>query len=94
MRFTQFRVKRKRLTHRIFFGTVQRMDETPTFLPALKKAVDFFGSQDKAAAQTGIPQGTLSRWLSGKVRRIPYDAPIKFEEATGGEVKAREFYPS
>lgn len=67
------------------------MSKEPPFLPALRRAVAHLGSQDKAAAATGIPQGTLSRWLSGKVTKIPYDAPGKFEKATAGKVKAREF---
>jgi len=67
------------------------MTEEPSFIPALIRAVDHLGSQDKASAATGIPQGTISRWLRGEVKRLPYDAPLKFERATRGKVKAREF---
>ena len=59
---------------------------------ALRRAIEAVGSQDKLAALTGIPQGTISRWLSGTVKRLPYDAPAKIEAATNRKVKAREFW--
>jgi hypothetical protein len=61
---------------------------------ALRAVVEHFGSQDKAAVATGIPQGTISRWLRGVVEKLPYDAPLKFERASGAAIKAADFYPT
>ncbi len=63
----------------------------PAFIPALSRAVAIIGSQDKAALAIGVSQMTISRWLRGEVRRLPYDVPSKFEQATDGLVKAGEF---
>ena len=62
-----------------------------TFLPALRKAVKELGSQHKAAKAIGVPQTTISYWLS-RADKIPWDAPGKFERATGGKIAASEFF--
>lgn len=64
----------------------------PNFVPALRRAVAVIGSGRKAAAATGIPQQTISRWLAGGVTRFPFDAPAKFEQATKRKVLAKEFF--
>lgn len=72
---------------------MSRNGKLPPFVIAVRKAVEIIGSQGKAAAATDIPQSTISDWVSGKTtKRFPYDAPAKFEKATGGQVKAAEFF--
>ena len=68
------------------------MKNDKPFLPALRRSIAIIGSQDKAAAATGFAQTTISRWLSGTVTKLPYDAPMKFERATNRKVKAAEFF--
>ena len=64
------------------------------FVKALRRSVKLLGSQEATGKAVGVDQATISRWLSGKVGWIPYHMPIAIEKATGGEVKATEFYPS
>lgn len=68
------------------------MKKLRPYVAPIRKAVELAGSQDKLSRLTGIPQGTISRWLQGSVTRFPYDVPMRIERATDGRVKAQEFF--
>jgi DNA-binding transcriptional regulator YdaS (Cro superfamily) len=67
--------------------------DTNHFVETLRRCVHLLGGQHAAEKATGIDQSTLSRWMRGKVGKFPPDTPRRFETATKGIVKAREFYP-
>lgn len=61
-------------------------------LEAVKKLIDHFGSQAKAAKALGIEQPNISNWLRGK-NRVSAVLALRAELATGGAVKAVDLCP-
>lgn len=49
-------------------------------------------SQSELAHALGVTQGTISHWLTGRVR-VPAERVIPIEQATGGKVTRQELRP-
>lgn len=67
-------------------------DRHVRYLNTLRLAVEVLGGQNAAARAMGIPQPTISRWFSRNVEHFPLDLPWRIEKATGGRVKATDFF--
>lgn len=57
---------------------------------AVKKAIEFFGSQQALAKVCGISQNAVSKWLNGG-GSVSLENALKIEKATQGKVKAEMF---
>lgn len=64
--------------------------DTPASV-ALKRAIDFFGTQAKLAEKAGVNQQLISRALANKW--VSAELAVAIEKASGGEIKRVEFRP-
>ena len=59
---------------------------------ALQRAVAIAGSQTELARRIGLKQAHVWNWLN-KARRVPGEAVLAIEAATGGKVTRTELRP-
>lgn len=58
----------------------------------IDKAINYFGTQQAMADAIGSSQSQISHWKLG-IKPVPPHRAKEIERATGGAVKAAEFFP-
>ena len=58
----------------------------------IQKAIDYFGSQEKAAVEFGIKQPSLHHALTQGV--VSAEVALRIQKATHGEIRAIDLRPS
>ena len=59
---------------------------------AIKKAIDYFGTQEKLAEKLGVDRSLISKWLTN-VRSISFKSAYRIDELTNGKIKIKELRP-
>lgn len=60
--------------------------------PAVKRAVEIFGSQTALAQRLGVGQNVISYWLN-EAKQVPPKRAVQLEAVTNGEVTRKELRP-
>lgn len=69
------------------------MEQSPTGIEALSRAVKRFPTQVEFAKAIGVPQSRVSEVLRGQGRGIPAEWCPKIESATDGDVRRWQLRP-
>jgi DNA-binding transcriptional regulator YdaS (Cro superfamily) len=59
----------------------------------IQKAVNICGSQKKLADKCGVKPQSLNAWVHGDIKKIPLERAYQIQNATNGQVTAREIRP-
>lgn len=60
--------------------------------PAIRRAIDMFGTQTALAARIGVGQNVISYWLH-ECKQVPPKRAVQLEAVTNGAVTRKELRP-